>query len=534
MAESLETLYEACFVEQEEEITVLQSIFEDDLQARQGGDGKTNICFNLKVKVNMPFDVVDVEAFIPVEFEDHRRHDDRSSSVSSGEIKDSSTEVKLNSASFQSHLEDPPTKPATISTSEADFLDHSPANCNSDASVVRAKPAFSRSLSLEHWSVRANIRHLTPIYLTCQFPPLYPTKSPPEFSLACLWLTKHQLQELGERLVQLWTETPNLPIVFTWADWLQNYAWEYLHLHSHLVLKESCALMLWPNADENSANSQGREGSEFNTKLGAALLNIFEHDLEMQRQMFQQGIHVCEICFDKSYGSEFHYFDECGHFFCNECLRAHCELHVSSGTVLSLLCPSHDCKTTIPVQTLKLVLDKEKLDRWEHLLLNKTLEIMGDILYCPSCNVAVVVDENRNLKLGHCANCFFAFCTECYELWHPGQPCLADESDSDYEELTKRPRHKKSLKGKNAREEGDDKTEAKQRKKVSQNKIVLSNLSFIRKMQLQGVYQYCPKCHMAVERIAGCDMMRCTQCRANFCWTCGMRNLKHSLKTMHN
>lgn len=532
MAECLETLCEACLLEQEEEITVLRSIFMDDLQARQSVDGKTNICFNLKVKVNIPFDVVDVEAFIPVDFEDPRRHFDSSSSVSSGEFKDSSTGVKVDGASFQSHPEDPPTVPATTSASEADSLDHSRVNSNTEASVIRAKPAFSRSLSLQHWYVRANIRYLTPIYLTCQFPPLYPTKSPPEFSLACLWLTKHQLQKLGEKLMQLWTETPNLPIVFTWVDWLQNYTWEYLQLHSRLVLKESCELMLWPNADENSANSQGREESDFDTQLAAALLNIFEHDLEMQRQVFQQGIHECEICFDERYGSEFHYFDECGHFFCHECLRAHCELHVGSGTVLSLLCPSHDCKSTIPVQMLKMVLDKEKLDRWEHLLLNKTLDIMGDICYCPSCNVAVVVDEDRNLKLGHCANCFFAFCTECYEPWHPGQPCLTDESDSNDEELTKRPRHKKSMKGKNGKEERDDKTE--QKKKEKQHKIVLSNLSFIRKMQEQGVYQYCPKCHMAVERIAGCDMMHCTQCRANFCWTCGMRNLKHSLKIMHN
>ena len=154
MAECLETLCEACVVEQEEEITVLRSIFMDDLQARQSVDGKTNICFNLKVKVNIPFDVVDVEAFIPVDFDDPRRHFDSRSSVSSGELKDSSTGVKVNGASFQSHPEDPSTEAATTSASEAYFLDHSPFNCNTEASVIRAKPAFSRSLSLQHWYVR--------------------------------------------------------------------------------------------------------------------------------------------------------------------------------------------------------------------------------------------------------------------------------------------------------------------------------------------------------------------------------------------
>ena len=38
----------------------------------------------------------------------------------------------------------------------------------------RAKPGFTRSVSLQHWHVKADIQHLTPIHLTCTFPPFYP------------------------------------------------------------------------------------------------------------------------------------------------------------------------------------------------------------------------------------------------------------------------------------------------------------------------------------------------------------------------
>ena len=70
--------------------------------------------------------------------------------------------------------------------------------------------------------------------------------------------------------------------------------------------------------------------------------------------------------------------------------------------MLNLLCPSHDCKTTIPPEILQEVLDTEKLERWERLLLSKTLDVMGDVVFCPRCNVAVVVDEDESSKLGHC------------------------------------------------------------------------------------------------------------------------------------
>ena len=31
----------------------------------------------------------------------------------------------------------------------------------------------------------------------------------------------------------------------------------------------------------------------------------------------------------------------------------------------------------------------------------------------------------------------------------------------------------------------------------------------------------CPKCRVLIERIAGCNMMRCQQCSTRFCYVCG-------------
>ena len=533
MAECMELLNPAVFEEQQEEVTVLQSIFEDDLQMLQGGDGQTNVCFNLTVKVNIPFDRIDFEAFIPIpdheEFEaviEERSTITSSKSDSNNEpgthFQDSEESVTI-SESSHTEIQLNGRELGAGSQNESENHGNSPYSFSG-----RSKPGFSRSLSRRHWHVRTDIQYLTPMHVTCIFPPLYPTECPPEFSISCLWLTRNRIQELQAKLRSLWTENPYLPIVFTWADWLQNYAYEYLHLGSHLVLKEDEPVGRLQTRKTHT-NAEDQEQSERSvTTLQTALLTIFEYDLEMQRRVFRQSTHLCEICFDERDGSEFHYVDECRHFFCNDCLKAHCELHVEGGTVLNLLCPSHDCKTMIPPEIIQHVLDPDKLERWERLLLSKTLDVMGDVVYCPRCNVAVVTDEDETSRLGHCANCFFAFCTECLEPWHARQPCFEEETDSEEEEGDKNKKTgskktKEKMKGGGAKLTAAELSLRRRQKleREKQRRKEMTNVSFIRMMRQQGKYQFCPKCRMAVERISGCDMMHCSQCRASFCWRCG-------------
>lgn len=517
MAECLELLNPPGLEEQQEELTVLQSIFEDDLQVLQGEDGQGDISFNLTVKINIPFERINFEAFIPIPEAD--AVEDRSAIRSRSESSDNEFETQttngeeiVTTTEGDSHSD---VQENGMEANGSSMKNHESENHpeNSPTSFAGSgKPGFSRTFSRRHWHVRADIQYLTPMHVTCTFPPLYPTECPPKFSLSCLWLTRNQIEQLQEKLVSLWTETPYLPIVFTWADWLQNYAYEYLRLRSHLVLK---------GTDEENQMSEQSGGSV--TKLQTALLTIFEYDLGMQRQAFLQSTHSCEICFDERDGAEFHYLEECRHFFCGDCLKAHCELHVEGGTVLNLLCPNHECKTMIAPEILRDVLDADKLERWERLLLSKTLDVMGDIVYCPRCNVAVVVDEDESSRLAHCANCFFAFCTECYEPWHARQQCLEEESDSEDEETVKNKNSKSKKKKEKDKEDGELSLRRQQKlQREKERRKEMSNLSFIRMMKQQGNYQYCPKCRMAVERISGCDMMHCSQCRAQFCWRCGM------------
>ena len=541
MAACGELITQAVLEEQREEITVLQSIFQDDIQLISDGRESARTCFDLTVQINIPYDKIALEAFIPaaVVEETVGRLSDRSDSDDEAGTDRADQEISLapggglfNGTETESSEQNEPQAASAKQNNTPQEVSQS------SATLGPGKPGLSRSLSLEHWYVRADIRYLTPLHITCTFPPLYPSESPPEFDLSCLWLTWQQLENLREKLLMLWEEFPGLPIVFNWADWLKNYAYAYLGLEAHLVLKQTETHAALKNGTEHENGNTRQEipisGKSSISNLQTALLTIFEYDLEMQRQAFSQSKHLCDICFDEREGTEFHYFDECRHFFCNECLKLHCEMHVDGGTVLNLLCPNHECTTQIPLKVLHKVLDVEKFERWERLLLSKTLDVMGDVVYCPRCNVAVILDESDGVsRLGHCANCYFAFCTECYEPWHHGQPCFEDTDSESDEEKSQKPKKDdkvKKLKKKASGDEGDRAAAQKlppslrreRRLQIERNRRVhLSNLSFIQMMRRKGVYQYCPKCRIAVERISGCDMMHCSQCRTSFCWKCG-------------
>ena len=434
MASCKEIVNETALAEQQDEITALEAIFQQDFRLVEDEDELTRgtISFDLSLRTHVPHKEIKLEAVVPVETEQCASSGSDSEVLTEkagncGDTSDLNADV-VDGVGFDG---DGATGATTATDCRLSDTPDSLLGSASASSPSSGKPRFARSLSLQHWYIQAEVQYLTPIHLRCTFSNLYPVQEPPDFSLSCLWLNNQQIQELCRKLKLLWEEMPNQPIVFVWAEWLQDSAYEHLALGPHLLLRQI--------VDENAELA-----GVVHTKLETALLAIFENDLEMRRDEFMHSRHICEICFSEKDGQEFHFFDECKHFFCTECLTAHCDMHIESGSVLKLLCPYHECKVVIPPDVLRDILDSERYDRWERLLLSKTLDTMGDIVYCPRCNVPVVADDDESTKLAQCASCFYAFCTECHAQWHHGKPCwLDDEKKEEPSKTTKKGRKKK-------------------------------------------------------------------------------------------
>ena len=143
----------------------------------------------------------------------------------------------------------------------------------------------------------------------------------------------------------------------------------------------------------------------------------------------------------------------CDHAFCADCVRQMCVLHVTEGTVGALRCPEPACGAALAPAAVRDALTGRSYDvsgakaartkktratvdetrsagslyeRYEKLSLERGLDAMADLTYCPRCEHAVLEDEDGD-HCAQCARCLYAFCSLCREGWHPGSACLNPE-----------------------------------------------------------------------------------------------------------
>jgi E3 ubiquitin-protein ligase RNF14 len=73
---------------------------------------------------------------------------------------------------------------------------------------------------------------------------------------------------------------------------------------------------------------------------------------------------------------------------------------------------------------LKILLEEDEFGRWEALLLQRTLDALVDVVYCPRYQT-VCLEEPGDETV--CSSCLFSFCTLCREPRHIGVECISPE-----------------------------------------------------------------------------------------------------------
>ena len=155
----------------------------------------------------------------------------------------------------------------------------------------------------------------------------------------------------------------------------------------------------------------------------------------------------------------------------------------------------------ISLQVKELV-EAELFARYDRLLLQSTLDLMADVVYCPRPSCQLPVMQEPGCTMGICSSCNFAFCTLCRLTYHGVSPCKVTAEklmDLRNEYLQADEANKRFL-------------EQRYGKRVIQKALE----EMESKEWLEKNSKSCPCCGTPIEKLDGCNKMTCTGCMQYF------------------
>ncbi|XP_029375078.1 E3 ubiquitin-protein ligase RNF14 isoform X2 [Echeneis naucrates] len=368
---------------------------------------------------------------------------------------------------------------------------------------------------------------LPPLVLNFELPADYPSTSSPIFTLSSKWMTRAQMSSLCRRLDELWEENQGCVILFTWIQFLKEEGLDFLGIQSPLEVTRGGTLTQCGSHSKKGGEEEKSEKVKNPEKSEPQLLppsqldpravllmdpradllpQLLDFDEAKRQKVFDSKVFCCGICFAEKLGSGCLCFKECQHVYCKACMTEYFQIQIRDGNVQCLNCPEPKCTSLATPLQVKQLVDEELFARYDRLLLQSSLDLMADVVYCPrqSCGTAVMVEPDTTM--GICSACQYAFCTLCKLGYHGLSNCKipADELRNLRDEYL------------SASSEGKKFMEQRFGKRVIQKAV---EESFSRDW-LNENCKGCPRCGTNIQKVDGCNKMTCTSCKQYFCWLC--------------
>ncbi|CAF0848931.1 unnamed protein product [Didymodactylos carnosus] len=380
-------------------------------------------------------------------------------------------------------------------------------------------PQFTIQLDTE----TAPIQYLPPLSLTINNHDEYPSDYPPSFVLSCFYFSKSDLRKLCQKLENYpWIKGE--VCVYEWIECIKD------QISDELVLCTTAA------ADDGEQENDPRAMSAYSHEHAAQIFrHLIDYNHERVDEQFRHQLQTCLICADDIPGLDCIRLYRCGHFYCRACLNNYAQLALENGQFGERLrCPQNQCQQPLlPTEIKQIVLNDQLHEKYERLTLQRGLESMNDIVWCPRCQQAVISGAGDD-NLAMCDRCYYAFCKKCNETFHSQTMCPKDylieqlmvrkQKELDRRRLLQEPPLVSTINGKQAKAVAPALSVAKRRQGYreialtqAEEDLLLQEILTAERMDLLNT-QSCPGCHVKIEKNGGCSHMHCSQCNLDFTW----------------
>ncbi|KAH3900025.1 related to Translation termination inhibitor protein ITT1 [Saccharomycodes ludwigii] len=285
--------------------------------------------------------------------------------------------------------------------------------------------------------------------------------------------------------------------------------------------------------------------------------NLFvEISQTVEKSDFENKNFDCSICLENKKGEEMIELP-CNqqHFLCQRCLKDYYATLIKEGRIAMIRCP--ECKydfannninnnldddisdfskygsysrlikqlftPIIPFEFFHKILDQELVSRYKKLFKEQAFNRLSKeypytCIHCPRCNEWCLKEEQLDDQLVRCNNCDFYFCFECLHSWHGStNACLKKIAPikeailEEYLDPFTSPMRKYELELKFGKKLLQMESSGYQAEKLLDLEIEKQDSDMKR----------CPKCSTPIQKIDGCNKMKCAVCAKLFCFLCG-------------
>ncbi|KAI8496115.1 Ankyrin repeat and IBR domain-containing protein 1 [Branchiostoma belcheri] len=228
---------------------------------------------------------------------------------------------------------------------------------------------------------------------------------------------------------------------------------------------------------------------------------------------------LCDICAGPVSADDEPVDIPCAHQFCQECWERYLSLKIKDGSTGDIQCPGYECSQLVPVETIEKLVPREMAMRYQQFDIKAFVETNPHIKWCPfpGCGRAVrLPSESGTAPIGaeaqtshavDCGNGHF-FCWECLGEVH--EPSSCDQWKQWQHKITEI----------DPTQVPEKKTEVDTEAETTANCLWLVTNT-----------KPCPKCKVYIQKNEGCNHMKCTKCKYDFCWVCLEDWEKHSSST---